>query len=476
MRYDALVIGAGMSGLAAGIRLAQFDRRVAVLERHYVWGGLNSFYKLGGRLFDTGLHALTNYVPPGTRGVPLTKILRQLRIRHEELRLAPQRFSEIVFPGLRLRFSNEFGLFEEEVAAAFPRQRDGFRSLVQAVRDYELSAERPAAEADASARTRLADYLSDPLLVDALLLPLCYYGSAREGDVDWQQFVILFRSIFLEGLARPEGGIREVLRLLVRRYRALGGELRMRSGVRRLLLEDGAVRGVELDGGEELLADRVLSSAGHAESLRLAGRELPRAQVGRLSFMETISVLDREPATLGYGPAVAFFNLDDRFRYRVPAELADPRSGVISAPGNYASEEPLKEGMLRVTLLADHAGWTGLDESDYRRAKGEWSDRALASVAAVGPDVRPHETFRDVFTPRTIERFTGHLHGAVYGSPLKRRDGVTAVPGLYLCGTDQGYLGVIGALLSGISMANQHVLAPTASVPSPPGARLAESR
>ena len=98
MRYDALVIGAGMSGLAAGIRLAQFDRRVAVLERHYVWGGLNSFYKLGGRLFDTGLHALTNYVPPGTRGVPLTKILRQLRIRHEELRLAPQRFSEIVFP------------------------------------------------------------------------------------------------------------------------------------------------------------------------------------------------------------------------------------------------------------------------------------------------------------------------------------------------------------------------------------------
>ncbi|MEO0661599.1 MAG: FAD-binding protein, partial [Planctomycetota bacterium] len=30
-RYDTIVIGAGMSGLAAGIRLAQFDQRVVVL-------------------------------------------------------------------------------------------------------------------------------------------------------------------------------------------------------------------------------------------------------------------------------------------------------------------------------------------------------------------------------------------------------------------------------------------------------------
>ena len=71
-RYDAIVVGAGMSGLAAGIRLAQFDRRVVVLEKHEVWGGLNSFYGKDGHRFDVGLHALTNYVPRGTRGAPLT--------------------------------------------------------------------------------------------------------------------------------------------------------------------------------------------------------------------------------------------------------------------------------------------------------------------------------------------------------------------------------------------------------------------
>src|SRR5689334_24552509 len=75
-----------MSGLAAAIRLAQYDRRVLLLERHALVGGLNSWFKRGGRRFDTGLHALTNYAPRNAAGAPLTKILRQLRLgwRSEE--------------------------------------------------------------------------------------------------------------------------------------------------------------------------------------------------------------------------------------------------------------------------------------------------------------------------------------------------------------------------------------------------------
>ena len=57
--YDTIIIGAGMSGLAAGIRLAYYDQKVCVLERHYTIGGLNSFYRLNGREYDVGLHALT---------------------------------------------------------------------------------------------------------------------------------------------------------------------------------------------------------------------------------------------------------------------------------------------------------------------------------------------------------------------------------------------------------------------------------
>ena len=44
MNYDVIVIGSGLSGLAAGIRLAMFDKKVLIIEKHTVVGGLNSFY------------------------------------------------------------------------------------------------------------------------------------------------------------------------------------------------------------------------------------------------------------------------------------------------------------------------------------------------------------------------------------------------------------------------------------------------
>ncbi|MDA8775454.1 NAD(P)-binding protein, partial [Opitutales bacterium] len=44
-------MGAGLSGLSAALRLAMFGKKVLVLEKHYVVGGLNSFYARKGRKF-----------------------------------------------------------------------------------------------------------------------------------------------------------------------------------------------------------------------------------------------------------------------------------------------------------------------------------------------------------------------------------------------------------------------------------------
>lgn len=455
--YDTILIGAGMSGLAAGIRLAQFDQRVVVLERHYLWGGLNSFYKRGGRRFDVGLHALTNYAAKGERGLPLTRMLRQLRIRHEDLRLGEQRYSEIAFPDLHLRFTNEFELFESEVARAFPSQMDGFARLVRDVRDAEAFTPE---DTTLGARAVLATYFDEALLIEALMLPMCYYGSARVDDIDWYQFVILFRSFFFEGFSRPEGGIQPMLELLRKRYIELGGELRLRCGVQAILSANGKVCGVRLDDGTELTADRVLSSAGYVETMRLAGREneVRDAERGDMSFTETIFVMDTDPIVHGHGAAVIFFNDAPDFRYRVPHELIDTRSGVICSPNNYASEAPLPEGILRFTNLANFERWNALEGDAYESAKHEQAERALEIATRYGMDPRPHEVFRDSFTPTTVRRFTGHDKGAVYGSPTKRLDGTTTIDGLHLMGTDQGMLGVIGAILSGISMANRHAL------------------
>ena len=122
--YDTIIIGAGLSGLAAGIRLAYYEQKVCILERHYTIGGLNSFYRLRGRDYDVGLHAVTNYATKGAKRGPLSKLLRQLRMGWDDFALAPQVGSSIAFPEARLDFNNDIRLLESEIARAWrPRPR-----------------------------------------------------------------------------------------------------------------------------------------------------------------------------------------------------------------------------------------------------------------------------------------------------------------------------------------------------------------
>src|SRR5688572_914697 len=135
--YDTIIIGAGMSGLAAGIRLAYYDQKVCILERHYTIGGLNSFYRLRGRDYDVGLHAVTNFSPKGAKKGPLAKLLRQLRFSWDDFALAPQLGSAIAFSGVRLAFNNDIRLLQSEVARTFPRQKDNFQRLLGQIVDYD---------------------------------------------------------------------------------------------------------------------------------------------------------------------------------------------------------------------------------------------------------------------------------------------------------------------------------------------------
>lgn len=459
--YDTIIIGAGMSGLAAGIRLAYYDQRVCILERHTTIGGLNSFYRLRGRDYDVGLHALTNITPKGTKKGPLARLLRQLKMSWDELQIAPQLGSDIVFPGVRLRFDNDIDLLRSEVANEFPAERDNFDLLIGAIVEYDDLNESHQA---ISARAKVAEFIGDPLLLEMLFCPLMFYGSAREHDMDWGQFSIMFRSIFLEGLGRPQAGVRLILKQLVRKFRALGGELKLRTGVKEIVVENGQVRGVLLENGEFLEGRRVLSSAGWHETMRLCddGDPVTTRSSGRLTFCETIATLDVEPCELGHVSTITFFNDSDQFHWTVPDDPCDVRSGVICSPNNFAYEESDEgkgvPGTMRITALANFDFWQGLDEMNYRLEKLRWYDRITDSAVRFIPDYRSRVLDTDMFTPNTIVRFTGHDGGAIYGAPEKQLDGRTHLPNLFVCGTDQGFVGIVGSILSGISMANQHCL------------------
>ncbi len=461
--YDTIIIGAGMSGLAAGIRLAHFDKRVCILEKHYTIGGLNSFYRMGGRDYDVGLHAVTNFARKGTKRGPLAKLIRQLRFGWEDFKMAEQIGSSIRFPGTSLDFTNDIGLLESEIAKTFPTQIDGFRTLCGSLLDYDdLNGDDPTFTR--SARAVMAEHLSDPLLVEMLICPLMWYGNAREQDMDFGQFCIMFRACYLEGFGRPFKGVRVILKNLVRKFRGLGGELKLRSGVSKIHVDNGRATGVILDDGTHIEGKNILSSAGTVETMRLCDdiTEVDVARAGKLSFIESISVLDRKPKEFEFDRTIVFYNDSDKFHWERPEhELCDSRTGVICSPNNYvydSDEGQLPDGVIRITTLANHDRWCQLNEPQYLSAKVAQYDDAVESAVRFMPDFRRHVIDTDVFTPKTIRRFTWHDNGAVYGAPDKQLDGTTHLSNLFLCGTDQGFVGIVGAILSGISMANRHCL------------------
>jgi phytoene dehydrogenase-like protein len=464
-----LIIGGGLSGLAAGIRVARFGQKVLILEKHSKAGGLNSYYYRKGRLLETGLHAITNYASPDDRHAPLNLLLRQLKIPRRVLMLQEQQISKILFPGRKsFCFSNDFSLLQKEVKRQFPDSTRQFAQLVTELDTYDPFTPRPKV----SARTFVSSFLKDCLLVEMLFCPIMFYGSSEEDDMDLSQFVILFRSIFQEGLFRPAGTIKDILDLLLLQYRDFGGEIEFSSGVSEILTEGNMISGVRTDSGEEIGCKHLISTAGVPETRKLftpPGSAAKFSELtedgnsGRLSFFETIYLIDKSVRQcLPQKYSIIFYNLNETFSYRRPRAAVDINSGVICFPGNFQGNSRQDILQMRVTHLANYKIWHNLyidgNKTLYPAEKKLWAERSREILGKIIGNCHENIVYEDSFTPVTIERFTSKAQGAVYGSPHKVKDGRTRFANLYIAGTDQGYLGIVGSLLSGVTMVNQNIL------------------
>ena len=462
MTTPLVILGGGLSGLAAAIRYARFGLPALILEQHDKPGGLNSYYRRQGYLLETGLHAMTNFAPAGDKRAPLNRLFRQLKLSRKRFATHEQICSEILFAGCSLRFSNDIEMLSEEIAASFPAQADGFRALVAHVKEYDPFTPAPWK----SAREVLAGFLSDPLLVDMVLCPLMIYGNANEHDMDFAQFVIMFNAVFLEGFFRPEGTIKDLLDLLTGHYLALGGEIRYRAKVTGVRADGGRVRAVTLDSGEEIACSSVLSTIGAPNTLALLPGCLPlekKEYEGRMSFMESIFMVPRERCGLPDDRTCIFFSFDESYQYRRPDTLINPRAGVVNFPDSFHGLERKDSVQVRVTNPANYDLWAALErrpgrESRYREAKEKAVRDSLAVACKIVGNFGQNIVYQDSFTPVTIERYTSKAQGAVYGSPVKIKDGRTRYENLFVAGTDQGYLGIVGAMLSGVTIVNQHLL------------------
>jgi phytoene dehydrogenase-like protein len=467
-KYPLLIIGGGLSGLAAGIRFARFGQKVLILEKHSKIGGLNSYYHRKGRLLETGLHAISNFAPPEDKHAPLNRLLRQLKIPRRNLVLNEQYSSEILFPDrASLCFSNDFNLLQDQLTTHFPESAKHFTEMIAEIDNYDPFVPRPRI----SARQFISSFLQDKLLVEMLLCPLMFYGSSEEDDMDLSQFVILFRAIFQEGFFRPEGTIKDLLDLLLAHYRSFGGEIKLTTGVMEILSENNNISGVRTTSGETILCESLISTAGFPETKKLFpvsdSEKFSKSAVdqisGRLSFIESIYLIDKSMRkNLPKNRTIIFYNLSEIFSYRRPDKAVDLNSGVICFPNNFQDNKNDDIIQLRVTHLANYDKWrhahNDVDKTLYPAMKKHWVEESKKVVGKIVGNYSENIVYEDSFTPVTVERYTSRTQGAVYGSPEKIKEGTTNFENLYIAGTDQGYLGIVGSMLSGVTVVNRHIL------------------
>ena len=452
MEYDALIIGAGMAGLGAGIRLAHYGKKVCILEQHNISGGLNSHYAKDGYRFDVGLHAMTNFADKKTKQAPLNKLLRQLRISYDDLDIVEQNYSKISFPNIELEFSNDVTLLDSEINKYFPHCIDQYIKLKKHVLAYD---ELSLNSSYISSREVVQSFIKDPLLVNMIFCPLMYYGSACENDMDYSQFCIMFKSIFMEGFCRPQIGVRHLLRILNKRYKESGGTIKLATTVKKILSEKEKAYAVELENGEIIKAKKIFSSAGLNETMSMTTQN-KKYPYGQLSFVESILIVDKLPTQKS---TITFFNKSEEFEYKCPKDkLVDYNSGVICYPNHFKfTDKPLNQKIIRITNLANYSLWRDLSKKQYEIEKEKFINKQIKIIKQIQKQ-NFEITYKDSFTPLTVKKFTLHKNGAIYGSPHKVKDGKTQYKNLYIIGTDQGFLGIVGALLSGISMANLYGL------------------
>jgi phytoene dehydrogenase-like protein len=282
---------------------------------------------------------------------------------------------------------------------------------------------------------------------------------------------------------------------LIEAIRAHGGELRTRSPVARIRIENGRAAGVELARtGERIDADVVISNADLKRTvLELVGAEhFPPAVVERVrAFRMSLPLftayldLDLDFASLGmpntnwwiWGSTDLEGIYEELEQGRMPgvplayltaATLKDPTNRHATPPGHTSVQimtlVPREYASFGVAQGPHETGSNVYHRSPvYRARKAELAERLLATAEQVLPGLREHVVWQESASPLTQERFTHSTGGTSYGieaacdqiGPL-RPGAETAVKGLYLCGasTASGH-GIANVLRSGVVAAGE---------------------
>lgn len=495
--FDAIVIGAGLGGLAAATTLAHSGLAVLLLERHNVPGGYATSFVRGRFEFEVALHELSGIGPPEDRGntyralehLGVTEKVEFLQMPHlyRAVFLADQGANALE-PGLDLTLPAGREAYEAKLAEAFTQEAEGIRRFMARVfdfgRDYAryLRQRRQVHPAAVPLRFRhFVRYLPatwsqvldrdvrDPV-ARAVLSQYWGYVGLPPSQISFVYMASTLAAYVKRGAAFPRGRSQALSNAFLARFEELGGEARMNCGVQQIMTENGRVAGVITEEGEEIRADWIVSNADPIATCRdLIGREkVPASFFGSLRSSEvaasTVNVylgLACSPEALGLDEHEIFVNRGTDFErhYEGFKGIVPPEAIAVTCYNTvYPAISPPGTCIVVLTALSYGEPWTRIPAQAYVETKNYLARAMIEMAEAVAPGLRAQAEVVEVSTPLTNMRYAGTLGGSIYGfsqpphdNMVWRMDYKGPLEGLYFAGAwTQPGGGFEPAMMSGI--------------------------
>ena len=474
-RKKVIIIGSGLGGLSSGVVLAKNGYRVTVLEQDALPGGCLQCFCRRGVKFETGMH----FIGSADEGQILNKMMRYLEIdgQVELARLDTDRYNVVSLQGEEFEFANGREAFIERMASRFPGQTDNLARYCRLVESISAASSLHTLKYGQTDGAVTAEYqlrsvnevveeiITDSLLQKVLVGDLPLYAAVRDKTpFSVHAFIMDFynRSAF-----RFVGGSDVLVRALTDVLAGHGGEVRTRSRVTRIVCDATHAIGVEVNGGEFLPADYVISAAHPMRTMEMLGD----THLIRPAFRKRIASI---PQTIGGFSVYLHFKENkvpymnhNYFAYDTDTPWGCEQYDEESWPKGYlymhvcdrAGQEFARSGILLTYMRMDELmAWQdtvpGRRGADYEAFVDGRARRLIAALDRRFPGIKDNIECFYVSSPLTYRDYTGTQDGSIYGvakditlGSAGRVPHKTRIPNVFMTGQNVNSHGMLGVIV-----------------------------